>query len=44
MYSFDPNDDPKEYLNIKLKSEAFEEGVPSFYNEKPENTNDIFKL
>jgi len=36
MFPFDPNDDPKEYLNIKLKSEAFEEGVPSFYKEKPE--------
>ena len=30
-------DDQSDYLNIKLKSEAYEEGIPSFYKEKPEN-------
>jgi len=29
--------DQKDYLNIKLKSEAFEDGQPFFYKEKPED-------
>ena len=36
MFPFGRNDDQKDYLNIKLHSDAFDDGVPSFYKENPE--------
>ena len=36
MIPIETHDDQTDYLNIKLQSEAFEGGVPSFYQEKPD--------
>lgn len=40
MNSLDIYKNQEDYLNIKLKSEAFDDGVPSFYKEKP---NDYYQ-
>ena len=36
MIPIETYDDQSDYLNIKLQSEAYEDGIPSFYKEKPE--------
>ena len=36
MIPFNDKEHPADYLNIKLQSDAFEGGVPSFYKEKPD--------
>ena len=36
MISINTYEDQTEYLNIKLQSDAYEDGIPSFYKEKPE--------
>ncbi len=37
MNPFDIYNNQSDYLNIKLKSDAFDDGEPFFYKEKPEN-------
>ncbi len=32
-----PDEDKKDYLQIKLTSDAFEDGIPTFYKENPNN-------
>ena len=48
MIPIETDDDQSDYLNIKLQSEAFEEGIPSFYKEKPdkyyEDISEIHKI
>ena len=37
MSILDSNEDEKDYLQIKLTSDAFEDGIPSFYKTNPNN-------
>ena len=47
MIPYDVYEDQTDFLNIKLKSEAFEEGVPYFYKDNPdkyyENISEVHK-